>query len=1189
MQRYRSGDEFPTRESYDISRAHISQDEDDGTGRSYAEGGECPVPYTQKCSRISRNRYTLTKGDRSVDVDALSCRQEHSIVSMGNLLSLLDAPPSEVVFTLVLCRDELDVLLDTAAQDGPSLTVLLRVLGRACTCEHDHHVRHLLATVTSSDTFLQHVQQQILCRMRTHLFWNHCVAPLAAMLEKTAKLLTDEEKTRVFAITSTLLDIVNIGLQEGRTIDLNVVHSVERTGIQLAGATQNDLRGYERLLDAYTGNGDSDNKSSAILEELITSRDISEFNCDGDALASEVTSSADYVKFQIMSLRCQFMLPLVRTLRQMQTFTSSGEAAAVPLYSGVRIGQVVCTSHGVGHKVLYVPGDQASGTQLRPGCMVCISNDNFHNILLGTVLWKSSDDSERGHIVVSFLEVKPVEAVASSRGLVMFETPLFYKDHKAVFDLIRQFDVSDKRIPFSRYLIDKQPCPSPPNYVDHNTVFDMTSLFNKRTFVHPLKDRSWPPFNESTLDSHQYDAFHSVMSQDLALIEGMPGSGKAYLIQCVLRIIRENREVCPSQGRMLLVALRSEVLEALLTLVLEDCKDVVCVDDSEDDMIKPFVLKQKNRQDSASVLHALHQEHKKEAGELKTRIALEQDRIRMVPTALLSENEIKCAMTDQHYRSLFFSTSNARGNIISFWLQTDNIEVSSRYGSPCLKDLTDDDVRHINDVWALDMESRYRLYSYWQSRYIEKLTAKLGMLMERFKFLVELQNEVQEALVHEALKGASVVGCTVSALPKVWKALRGSTPHIAILAEARSIPEVFLLPLVMLNPRHLVLVSDREIIRQKGKDFVSLFERLVEQGTQCNILLGQHRYGPSTSAVLESFKKKKLTSRLEYHSAPPPVLGVSQNLHFATHNLSYEKNILIASTFEAEFLVSLSKHLLFQGYQPNDIQVFASSIEQARLIESLMESPAPIAVSAMPTAPMKVTTIVLLSFAASYPVTNLREQNDAILSHYYAMSSAGVGLYAIGNVDYLASQFPIWKDVRKVLEEENSIGGSLQLRCQIHPNKVTNMSCARDFDDVSGGGCDIPCEARLPCGHTCQKRCHVIDRYHTYTTCGQPCKELLPCDHQCTGLCGEPCQKECLVMVNALSPCDHVVRVQCSRVGDVDLVRRSCSEICRKKIRKGVRCSGICSECYANGVHSGDNTRSGGNETDGTCTVCAVM
>ncbi|KAL3209756.1 hypothetical protein MRX96_009150 [Rhipicephalus microplus] len=126
-----------------------------------------------------------------------------------------------------------------------------------------------------------------------------------------------------------------------------------------------------------------------------------------------------------------------------------------------------------------------------------------------------------------------------------------------------------------------------------------------------------------------------------------------------------------------------------------------------------------------------------------------------------------------------------------------------------------------------------------------------------------------------------------------------------------------------------------------------------------------------------------------------------------------------------------------------------------------------------------------------------------------------------------------------------------------------------------------------PCGHPCPNTCHLTDRDHQQTLCTRPCKKLLPCDHPCKALCGDPCQTECEIMVNALSPCNHVVRVPCSAVLNAHEVRSQCTEVCGKKISRGVRCTRKCRDCFLECTHLNDDVYF--EEEPPVCMNCQIM
>ena len=60
--------------------------------------------------------------------------------------------------------------------------------------------------------------------------------------------------------------------------------------------------------------------------------------------------------------------------------------------------------------------------------------------------------------------------------------------------------------------------------------------------------------------------------------------------------------------------------------------------------------------------------------------------------------------------------------------------------------------------------------------------------------------------------------------------------------------------------------------------------------------------------------------------------------------------------------------------------------------------------------------------------------------------------------------------VLNILEEDDCLGNEVRLVCQNHPNTITPISTAADFDLLAcEGGCSRQCDQRLPCGHACQR------------------------------------------------------------------------------------------------------------------------
>lgn len=121
--------------------------------------------------------------------------------------------------------------------------------------------------------------------------------------------------------------------------------------------------------------------------------------------------------------------------------------------------------------------------------------------------------------------------------------------------------------------------------------------------------------------------------------------------------------------------------------------------------------------------------------------------------------------------------------------------------------------------------------------------------------------------------------------------------------------------------------------------------------------------------------------------------------------------------------------------------------------------------------------------------------------------------------------------------------------CPRHSSTEILVSEPDHFSKLSpDGGCTLPCENRMSCGHACTGRCHS-DVLHKTVKCLEPCQRLRPvCGHQCPQICGDTCGKKCLVRLNDLAitlDCGHKVsRAPCWQAQDPSTIR------CEVKVKK---------------------------------------
>ena len=150
----------------------------------------------------------------------------------------------------------------------------------------------------------------------------------------------------------------------------------------------------------------------------------------------------------------------------------------------------------------------------------------------------------------------------------------------------------------------------------------------------------------------------------------------------------------------------------------------------------------------------------------------------------------------------------------------------------------------------------------------------------------------------------------------------------------------------------------------------------------------------------------------------------------------------------------------------------------------------------------------------------------------------------------LGSNSKTWESIANELEQQESIGRQLNLRCQIHGEIIT-IDKPDDFREKSpNGGCLKPCPGALPnCEHPCEKVCHADDQEHVnykclldcQRSCADPAKH--PCPHRCWKIPCPPCEVQ---MIRSL-PCGHDVSLPCGR----DVASYKCLELVDKSLSCG--------------------------------------
>lgn len=286
-------------------------------------------------------------------------------------------------------------------------------------------------------------------------------------------------------------------------------------------------------------------------------------------------------------------------------------------------------------------------------------------------------------------------------------------------------------------------------------------------------------------------------------------------------------------------------------------------------------------------------------------------------------------------------------------------------------------------------------------------------------------------------------------------------------------------------------------------------------------------------------------------------------INHCENEMTMEETRSHANRHEAEFIVELCRYVVLQGYETSQVTILTTYSGQLHDIRKLMRGEQllnGVRATVVDNYQGEECDIILLSFVRSNEEGNIGFLKDSHRVNV-ALSRAKKGLYCIGNFDCLAEKSGLWQHLMSDLRAQGAIGNALEIYCQNHTDYKSLVHSKKDFDSAPEGGCKLPCNYRLPCGHSCGRVCHIIDKEHedVYRKCHKNCdKPICEQGHRCPKTCHyeQECGK-CKVTVEKLrTECQHMVRVSCS--GDPSLAQ--CNGPCTKYRRCGHKCKGRCSE-----------------------------
>ena len=488
--------------------------------------------------------------------------------------------------------------------------------------------------------------------------------------------------------------------------------------------------------------------------------------------------------------------------------------------------------------------------------------------------------------------------------------------------------------------------------------------------------------------------------------------------------------------------------------------------------------------------------------------------------------------------------------------------------------MTDREARQVVDISDLTIKQKWRLYQYWLHQYIRWSKAQLKQFGDYYDRCGQQCLQTDQELNKLTLVNAHVVGMTTTGAAKHSYILKHLHPKIVIVEEAAEVLESHIITSLCPSVQQLILIGDHKQLQPKLTCYdlqkkynlhISLFERLAENGLPIATLGVQHRMRPEIASIVGNHIYDKLDNHESVYKYEH-IRGIGKNMFFIEHSQPEKNNPTgdkrsHVNPFEAEYVVSLTRYLLKQGYHPSEITILTMYRGQLFEIKQKMRKDefGGVRVAAVDDFQGEENEIVIVSLVRSNneeKIGFLKIENRICVS----LSRAKKGMYVIGNFSMLRGKDDTkWPAILEELDKNGYVGDGLPLCCQVHPKEKIIAKIPQDFSKSPEGGCQKQCGLRLECGHVCQSPCHPIDRDHKMMyRCQQLCNKRLPCGHKCNNkcyMCENGCPP-CEINVSRILLCCHEVRMKCNE----DSTKFLCYRPCERRIRCGHKCQNKCSQ-----------------------------
>ena len=268
-----------------------------------------------------------------------------------------------------------------------------------------------------------------------------------------------------------------------------------------------------------------------------------------------------YLDIQYRLLREDFIGPLRSGIC---SFNQGDNFSDIRVYTNVHVVDPVCLKSGLGFQLKFDTSGALKNVQwehskrLIYGSLLCLSHDNFHNIIFVTVVDRDPAMLAQGFVIVKFEGRLDNLVLNPETEYIMVESTAYFEAYRHILEGLKT--IVSTSMPFRDYIVScnvqktLSPC-----YLraGTNPHFNLAGVLGLRTATKPisiLDCATWPHWNVTDLDESQLHALRTALGQEVSLIQGPPGTGKTFIGLKIVEALLLNRMIWdPNKSSPILV------------------------------------------------------------------------------------------------------------------------------------------------------------------------------------------------------------------------------------------------------------------------------------------------------------------------------------------------------------------------------------------------------------------------------------------------------------------------------------------------------------------------------------------------------------------------------------------------------------------------------------------------------------